>query len=306
MWKGLTYSNSFFAKLISCGCMFAFQVRKPICDFEGCVIKVWVTRVWMFILSSVHLKQNNRFPTTLWAAYSSNQGFQHQPQCSLWAHIWPSQKETSSLPGPSSLPGGCEPEVPKWENMIHLVSGPVTNSYSVALYISYPFLFFYSNSLYSYYSDFSVFYLFWNQMPLSFILSLPFEYLVASESWNMLSAFCSVHFLSLFISTKPVLASLSVIHLWGTDWHCCFWERMESSLTFWYSQETDNIALILFLISPAILNIRTTCFADDTAVTECLQLFSLFAVGAILAFFFGSWISWLLFFLVFFKSQYLG
>lgn len=144
MWKGLTYSNWLFAKLISCGCMFAFQVRKPICDFEGCVIKVSVTRVWMFILSSVHLKQNNRFPTTLWAACSSNRGFQHQPRCSLWAHIWPSQKETSSLPGPSSLPGGCEPEVPKWENTLHLVSGPVTNSYSVALYISYPFLFFYS------------------------------------------------------------------------------------------------------------------------------------------------------------------
>lgn len=139
--------------------------------------------------------------------------------------IWLSQKETSSLPE------GCEPEDPKWENILHLVSDLMKNSYSIALYIS-SFFFFHSITLYSCYSDSSVFYLFWNQMPPSFIFSLPFEYLVASESWNMLSAFSSVCFLNLFISTKVVLASLDVIHLQGTDclWYFCKWMRKSTDI----------------------------------------------------------------------------
>lgn len=132
--------------------------------------------------------------------------------------------------------------------------------------------FFHSSTLYSYYIDLSVLYLFWNQMPPSFILSLPFEYLVASESWNMLIAFWSVHLLNFF-------------HLYETGFSlfCChsFTGNKLSLLLLWMNEKVhwhfdtlkkqkDSILMIFFLNSPAILNIRTICFSDDSAVAECL------------------------------------
>lgn len=225
MLKLLTYSSWFFAKLISCGCMFALQVRKPICGFEGCVIKLWVTRVWMFIRSSIHLKQSTGFPVTLWAAYSINQGSQHQPNSgpclsqAMWPAICPSQKETSSLPE------GCEPGVPKWENTLHLVSDLMTNSYSTALYISYYFFFTLAPSI---------------LIILTFLCCICFEikchHLLYSvcllSTWLLLNLEICLLLFDLFIywiffiSMKLVLASFAVIHLQGTNCHCYFCEWM--------------------------------------------------------------------------------